>query len=156
MTQPTNDPTNQRVPRPLSVTILVVVVLIFTSLNALRWITAYEYRAFFEDSSLELPIPYIVVSGVFWTIIGIPLAVGLFFGKKWSFNFVRFYLILYGIYYWIDRLFVAEPQAIASRWQFALTVSVAILIFSFWILSTQKVKIFLKQSSSIRTKNQTE
>ena len=147
---------NSRVKRPFSVTILVVIVLIFTSLNTLQWISAYQNQAFFEMYELDLPILYLIVTGILWMIFGIPLIVGLFFGMRWSYSLVRVYFIVSGLYYWVDRLVVAEPLTIAFRWQFAVVATLVMFVFLFWTLSRPKTKLFFKQSSHTGNSLQTE
>jgi hypothetical protein len=129
--------------RPFSVTFLIVLVLIFTSLNILRMITAIRLWDFLASFSKDVPTLYLVISGAVWSGVGIITATGLFSGKKWALFATRIAVILYSAYYWFDRLVVADRSIIAHRWHFALGLTSLLLVFTIWILARQKTKSFL-------------
>jgi hypothetical protein len=131
--------------RPIGVTILILVVLIFTSLNALRMITAIRTWDFLVDSPVGVPVIYLVITGAIWMGIGLPLVFGLLTGRKWSPIMVQIAIILYICYYWFDRLLIADRSAIAGRWQFTLGLTIMLLIFTFWTLTRPQSKVFFKK-----------
>ena len=106
--------------RPFGVTYVIVVVLIFTSLNALRMITAIRTWDFLDKSSVVVPVIYFVITGAVWMGTGFILILGLLTRQKWSPSMTQITLVLYMCYYWVDRLFIADHSAIVYRWQFAL------------------------------------
>ena len=129
--------------RPFSVTFLIVVVLIFTSLNVFRMITAIRTWEFLSVLLPDVSIIYLVITGAIWSMVGFPLSIGLFSGRKWSLPMTRIAVILYISYYWVDRLMVAERSAIASRWPFVSGLTILLLVLTFWILGRPKTKEFL-------------
>ena len=129
--------------RPFSVSILIILVLIFTTMNLLRMVTAIRSWDFLTNLLPDVPMFYLVITGGVWSVIGIPLAGGLFSRRKWSLPMARVTVILYTIYYWFDRLLIAERVSIASRWQFVLGLTILLLVLSFWILERPKTKEFL-------------
>jgi hypothetical protein len=129
--------------RPFSVTILIVMVLIFTTLNILRMITAIRLWDFLANLPLDVPAHYLVITGAIWSGIGFLLAVGLFASRKWSLYLAWIAIVLYPIYYWSDRLLIAERHVIAGRWQFASGLTILLLIFAFWVLLQPKTRAFL-------------
>lgn len=114
--------------RPFGVTLILVIVLVFTLLNGLRLITAVCGWRTLSGLPLTVPTLYLVVTGTFWVSVGIPLIVGLWVRRKWSLWMAWGVGILYPIFYWIDRLFIASRSAISSRVTFALGVTLFILI----------------------------
>ena len=132
--------------RPFSVTILTAVVLIFTILNFLRFFSAIRNWKFLATLPVSVPFVYMAATGLIWTVAGILLAVGLFFGRRWSFRLAKANLVIYTAYYWSDRLLIAEPAAIMVRWPFALGLTIVLWIFTFWVLSHPKTHLFLKKS----------
>jgi cbb3-type cytochrome oxidase subunit 3 len=50
--------------------------------------------------------------------------------------------IFYAVWYWLDRFLVADPSAIASRWPFALGLTIVLLALTFWIFSRPKTQQF--------------
>jgi hypothetical protein len=129
--------------RPFGVTLLIVMVLIFTSLNILRMITAIRLWDFLVSFSKDVPTLYLVISGAVWSGVGIITATGLFAEKKWALPATRIAVVLYTVYYWFDRLVVADRFVIAHRWQFALGLTLLLLVFAIWILARPKTKSFL-------------
>jgi hypothetical protein len=129
--------------RPFAVTILIVVVLIFTSLNILRMITAISDRDFLNSLPMAVPVIYLITSGAIWGGIGIILVLGLLDGRKWSLQMAQVITILYTVYYWVDRWIIAEQFSITSRWQFVTGVTILLTISVFWILKLQKTRAFL-------------
>jgi hypothetical protein len=131
--------------RPFGVTLLIGMVLIFTSLNILRMITAIRSWNLLTSVSKDVPTLYLVIMGAVWGTVGIITATGLFSGKKWALPVTRTAVILYSGYYWLDRLVVADRFVIAHRWQFALGLNILLLIFAIWCLAHPKTKAFLKK-----------
>ena len=131
--------------RPFIVTILIAAVLIFTTLNALRFFSAIDSWTFLNESLVGVPIGYLAATGAFWTLAGLPLAIGLFFGRRWSLRLAQILVLLYALYYWSDRLWIAEPNAIAVRWPFALGLTLFLWVFTFFVLTRPKVRAFLSK-----------
>ena len=131
--------------RPFIVTILIIMVLIFTTLNALRVNSAISSWTFLVESPVGVPIGYFAATGVFWTLAGLILALGLFIGRRLSLRLAQILILLYTIYYWSDRLWIAESNAISVRWPFAVGLTLFILIYTFLVLSRPKVKLFLSK-----------
>ncbi|MCJ7700236.1 MAG: hypothetical protein MUO62_01525 [Anaerolineales bacterium] len=131
--------------RPFAVTILIVVVLIFTSLNILRMITAIRTWDTLAASPVRVPVIYLVITGAVWGAVGFPLVLGLYTRREWSLYLARGAIGLYVGYYWFDRLFIADRSAIASRWQFILGFTIILGLFLFWVLAHPKTRAYLSQ-----------
>jgi hypothetical protein len=134
--------------RPLSVTLLTWVVLIITVLNWLRLIEVIRRWAFLQSLSPAPPILYLLISGLFWGLVGTALVWGLFLGRSWGPRLMRNIAIFYALYYWMDRLLVANRSAISSRWPFAVSLTIILLATTFWTFSRPKVQQFFNQSES--------
>jgi len=134
--------------RPLSVTLLTWVVLIITLLNWLRLIEVVRHFKFLQSLSPSPPTLYLAIMGLFWGMVGAVLIWGLFLGRSWSPRLMRNAAIFYVVWYWFDRLLIADPSAIASRWPFALSLTIVLLTLTFWILSRSKTKQFFKGSEN--------
>lgn len=129
--------------RPFNVTIILVVVLIFSLLNALRLAAAILGWHTLTGLPLKVPVLYLTLTGAFWTITGFSLAVGLYMRRRWSAWMAWGAAILYPLYYWIDRLFVADRSAIVSRTAFLIANTLLLSAFTFWALSRAKTKSYL-------------
>jgi hypothetical protein len=132
-----------RHPRPFIVTVLIVVVLFFTSLNAFRFVTAIRSWDFLTTLLPVSTLFYLLITGFVWGILGIILAVGLFARRKWSSPFARIAGVSYAIYYWLDRLFIAEKSSVVYRMQFALGLTLALLIYILLVFRASATKRYL-------------
>ena len=148
---PTPQPTlqNSTSPtRPLSVTFLTWVVLIITALNWLRLIEVIHGWTFLQTLSPAPLMFYLAIIGLFWGLLGAILVWGLFLGRSWSTRLMKGAAICYALYYWLDRLWVANSSAISSRWPFALGLTIVLLSLTFWILSRPKSQQFFNQTEN--------
>jgi hypothetical protein len=140
LTFSSNTPSSTR--RPLGVTILILVVLIFTSLNTLRLVTVIRTRDFLLDASLDVPVMYLLITGMFWTGFGLPLLYGLWTRRNWIPTTIMAAVVLYCCYYWFDRLLMAESSVIENRWPFALALTILTLSLTILTLTHAKAKEF--------------
>jgi hypothetical protein len=124
--------------RPLAVTLLIVVVLIFTSLNILRLFTTIQSRLILSNLPLQVPPSYFIITGGFWGISGIILLVGLLTRKKWSQKMVIILSLCYAFVYWLDRLTFAYWDVYNNHLPFDLGLTLFTLIVIFWIMKNQK------------------
>jgi len=134
--------------RPLSATILTWVVLILTSLGWLRLSAVLQQWSFLESLSPAPPLVYLVISGLVWGVVGAIMVWGLFLGRFWAPRLTQISAPLYAVFYWLDRLFIADPSAFTSRWPFAVGLTTLLLIYTFWVLSRPKVQHFYHKQSS--------
>ena len=138
-----NNTGNSQSDRPISVSILVMLVLFFTTINGIQVFSALTSWDFLVALLPTAPMFYIVIGGAIWFFIGLILTVGLFTGKKWTLVITRIAILVYLIYFWIDRFVIAEIIFIQNRWQFFLGLSILLVVLSFWMLEQKKSKLFL-------------
>jgi hypothetical protein len=111
--------------RPLSVTILSVIVLCITSWNAIRIYGALVNWDILREFGAS-PV-YIMVSGVLWAAVGLWLAYATWTGKRRAFGAGLVSAALYLAWYWLDRL-VMQP-APAPNLAFSAIVSAVLLVY---------------------------
>jgi hypothetical protein len=129
--------------RPFGVTLLIVVVLIFTSLHLLRAVTALQRWSSLRDLSLPVPVSYFFISGAVWGLFGLVLLLGIIARRRETVKFALILILVYPIYFWIDRLFLAEWAVFEGRWQFALGLTLLSFIAIFWILKHPSTSSYL-------------
>ena len=128
---------------PTGVTILIVTVLIFTSLNVLRVFNILRFWEALVEPLMNTPVVYLITAGSIWTGLGIILTLGLLTRRKWSAKLAKISIVAYIIHYWVDRLLIADPSSIASRWPFAASISIALFLFTYWVLERPKTRVYL-------------
>ena len=134
------DPRN-KAGRPFFVTLLTVMVLIISSTNLVRFIEALSEWDFL--SSLPRVSPsYLAASGLLWTLVGLPLIWGLWRGHPQARKAARILALAYTLYYWVDRILVESAVGRPANGPFAFGLTIVLLIFIFWVLSTSKSRSF--------------
>lgn len=126
--------------RPFFATLLMIVVLIFTSLNVIRVITSIQSWSFLESLPLQIPVVYLIISGLIWTFLGFFILISLILKKKWSPPLAMTIFIGYPVYFWIDRLIISNWTIDSHQWRFALVATLLTLILGIWILIDPKMK----------------
>lgn len=137
--------------RPNSVTILMLGVLIITALNLTRLVLGIREWDFLVSWPGVSPL-YIVLSGLAWTLAGIPLLYGLWRAKNWAPRLLQAVGLTYALYFWLDRVFLADHQVsgaegarralLPANWKFAAGATVISLAYIAWTLSRRKVKVY--------------
>ena len=126
--------------RPVSVTLLVFGVLTIAGINLYRCIQAIvQWR--FIAGLLPALLPYIMLSGLFWSLMGFPLALSLWRGHRIASHLTMWGVLVYSIYYWSDRLLVRQGLA-PDNLPFTLGFTVLVFAFTFWTLSRPGAKAF--------------
>lgn len=131
--------TEQRaVKRPFLVTLLAVWVLLLSCVNLIRLTEAIRTWDFLASLPGVNPL-YIALTGLIWALLGFPLAWSLWRGYAQAPKATRILTLLYALYYWLDRLFVAQNVNAASNWLFAAITTIVMILIIFWILGRSKI-----------------
>ena len=110
--------------QPFRVTILLSLLLLFTSWNALRAWTAFSWRDVLTEFSGD-PL-YIGVSGLIWLGIGVWLLLSLWRQESYARILLLASAASYTVWVWIERLFIQTPR---ENWPFALVINLVLLPF---------------------------
>ena len=138
-----------RMRRPRSVTFLSEVVLIFAVAHLMRCGLAFSDWHFL---SLILPFSpaYLAITGFAWGIAGLGVGAVLWFGNKYARTFTLGFVLLYSVYYWLDRTLISEYEQVQANWLFAIGINIIILLVSTLLLNQTKVRLFFKDSNEQR------
>jgi hypothetical protein len=134
----------QKPKRPFGVTLLSIGVLILAVLNLTRLLSTIRFWSFLKEI-LPFSGLYLVGTGLIWAGFGLPLFWGLWHGLSWAPGFSRIAAVAYLIYYWLDRLLLANHPGREANLPFAIGASLVGLVLIYWILSRRKAKSFFRQ-----------
>jgi uncharacterized membrane protein (DUF2068 family) len=129
--------------RPRGVTLLALGVLIIAVLNLTRLLTAIRIWLFLEEI-LPFSGLYLIATGLIWAGSGLPLFWGLWRGLSWAPDFCWIAAIAYLIYYWLDRLLLANHPGRQANLPFAAGASLVVILLIYWILSRPKTKAYFR------------
>jgi len=117
-------------------------------LDWLQLVDVLRNWAFLQDLSPPPPAHYLAISGLIWGLVGAFLVWGLFLGLPWAPRLMQISAPIYAAAYWLDRLLIADPSAISSRWPFALGLTITLLGFTYWVITRPKVRHFYQNPGS--------
>lgn len=129
-----------KISRPFSVTLLIIGVLIIATVNSIRFILTIIQWEFLKDILPITPL-YLALSGLFWSLVLLPQAWGLWRGYPWAPRSTLISSIAYTLYYWLDRLFLTTNFG-GQNWPFVIVFNIILLISIYWILYRRKARAF--------------
>lgn len=138
---PHDQRSRQRTGRPFLVTLLAVAVLIMASINLLRFVQALSQWSFLSSLPHVSPI-YLTVSGLVWTVMGFPLAWGLWRGHPDTPKAARIVTPLYSLYYWLDRILLKSGSGSLENWPFMAGLTVVLILLVYLILARSGSRAF--------------
>ena len=128
--------------RPVRVTLLVMVQIIFAVWNGLRLGEAFVFWKTLKEFGAHPGAAYIAASGGFWLVAGLVTAWGMWTGRAWSRWATLGVTAGYIAWYWSDRLFLQIPHA---NWPFALLITTVFMVFVLIVLfSRRSINFFRK------------
>lgn len=131
----------RRPKRPLSVSLLAIVVLTFTSLHLLRFVQTLRLWNFLLELPNISPL-YLALTGFLWGFVGLIVLWGLWCGHPTAPQATRLAALGYSIFYWLDRLWLAKAIEEHKILPFTVGLNLLLLAFVFWVFSRPRAKIF--------------
>jgi hypothetical protein len=140
--------------RPFSVSLLCGMVLIVAVMNLVRLEQSLVDWKFLETILPVSPV-YLSVTGLVWGMLGMLAAWRLWQGQIWARWFGLVYIVLFSVYYWVDRLFLPGYPGRNSNWLFSAVMNFLVIALSVWILARPKAKRFFEATDERRLKDST-
>jgi hypothetical protein len=129
--------------RPLSVTLLAILVLFLTAWNGVRCYSAFASWELLAELGTHPGPLYIALTGLVWAATGLILLPGLWFGRGWARVAGWAYTALYLAYFWADRL-LFRPAEMAQNYVFLLLLQLAVVGLTATALSSSSGKSFFR------------
>jgi len=140
---PSENHTTSHPSRPIRVTLLAIGVLTITSLHLLRLVEAVQQWQFLTGLPGVSPA-YLAFTGLIWASAGLLLFWGLWRGHARAARFAPGYLLAYALYYWLDRIFVANPAISLANWPVTAALTIVGLAYMFWALRARASKKYFQ------------
>jgi hypothetical protein len=128
-------------PRPFLVTLVALVVLTITTIYLIRFVQTLFWWDFLAGLPGVSPL-YLVLTGLLWTLVGLPLTWGLWLGRPKMLKATRLFAPGFAAYLWLERLLVANADGEMSNWSFAAGLTLVVLGLVLWFLSMPAVKAY--------------
>ena len=130
--------------RPLGVTLLAVGVLMIASLHLLRLAEAVRQWKFLSGLTGVSPL-YQILTGFIWAFTGLLLFWGLWRGHARAARFAPGFLLVFALYYWLDRIFVANREVSLANWPVSAALTIIGLAFMFLVLRLRASQDYFKR-----------
>lgn len=111
---------------PFRVTLLLCLVLLFTTWHILQIWTALAWRDILSNLSAQPAVWIIVLSGIVWTLTGVFLIWSIWQGKAWAKILLFGSTAGYTVWYWGKQLIWQIPR---PNWLFAVILNLLLIIF---------------------------
>jgi hypothetical protein len=127
--------------RPFTVTLLACLVLITTIVHLVRFVYAITWWRFLTTLHGNPPL-LIVFSGLTGLLVGAALFWGLWIGHSRAPLAARILIPVYLGLQWVEQLISLRRGNEFENWPFMSVISLVVIIFTYWTLSTSKVKFY--------------
>ena len=144
MTEAPVEPTAFKPGRPFWLSILAALFLFLAATGWLRFAEAWQNWDLLVKFAVKPAPLYLLLAGAAWGLAGLPVAAGLWFGRRWAVGAAWLAVAFYPLTYWLDRLLIARAPEALTAWPFALVVTLLWLGFAFISLSNRTVQRFFR------------
>jgi hypothetical protein len=134
--------------RPTGITLISILFLLVSLFHLLKLVQTIRQWDMLSNLPLTISPLYLAVDGLIWWIAGMSLAAGLWFGKPLARIFSQGISILYSLVFWIDILWIAEPEVIAGRWPFNLVLTAVGLGAILVILNQRSARTYFEKNTA--------
>jgi hypothetical protein len=116
--------TSQEQKRPTGITILSILYFLVSLFHLLKFSQVILRWNILQKLPLAVSPFYLAGDGLVWFISGIVLTAGLWKGKSWASPAAMTISVIYGLVFWIDRIWIAQPEGLAQRWMVNLVFTI--------------------------------
>ena len=132
--------------RPITVTILALLVLSIPVMNLIRFGAALRYWDTLTNLAVSPGPLYIALTGLFWSIVGMGLFWSLWIGHPKSRTATLVMVPLYLIYFWTDRLFF-QTKVPRENTPFVLVATILVVFYTLFTLSLPGNRFYLSRKN---------
>ena len=102
--------------RPRILTILSLIVCMVSLFHLFKFIQILINLKILQTLHITISPIYLAVIGLIWGVLGLFLTWSLWTGKPWSQLAGLFLSLTYMLFFWIDLIWIAEPEVLQTRW----------------------------------------
>jgi hypothetical protein len=127
--------------RPFAVTLLAGLVLMITVVHLVRLVYAITWWRFL--TTLQGNPPHVIaLTGLIGLLTGAALFWGLWIGHSRAPLAARILIPLYLGFQWVEQILSLQRGNKFENWPFMAAISLVVIIFTYWTLSTSRAKIY--------------
>ncbi len=126
--------------RPRQITILCWVYLLISIFYFLKLGQVLLHWSSLEKLPLTISPLYLASDSLVWCVSAIILTWGLWVGRSWSRPTTLILSILFSMVFWVDKIWIAEPEGLAQRWPISLVLTMIGLGMILLVLSLKSTR----------------
>jgi len=140
MTEHRTHPRSTSNNRPALITMLSILFALGSLFSLLKFSQALLQWNNLKNLPLSISPAYLAIDGLVWWATGLVLSLALWRGKGWSRPAVMIFSIVYSLEFWVDKIWIAEPEGLAQRWPINLLLTIIGLGMILLVLSLKSTR----------------
>lgn len=146
MTSQPDTPAPDRTRRPAAITFLAVLAGLVSISHLVKFGQVLMDWKVLVDLNPSAPPAYLAGDGLVWFAASAVLAWGIWTGRRWARPGGQIISGLYFLMFWIDKLWIANPERLLRRWPVYLLYSLVGLGLALWILNRPISREYFKKN----------
>ncbi len=128
--------------RPRMVTAICLMFLLIGVSHLFKFIQVLLNLRILQSLPLTVSPVYLAVDGLVWGVSGLILSWGLWTGQTWAGKAGLVLALLFAAAFWIDLIWISEPEQLQTRWLINLVFTALGLSAVFLSLNLTNSRIF--------------
>ena len=134
-----------RLKRPQSISILALLIFLTSCIYLTRLFITIEQWRFLRIELLDFSPTYLIISALFFGLIGFSLTTGVWYGFPIAWHASRIVIPVFLGYYWLERIVFSW----LTSWRtpnelFTLGLTIMVMMWVIWSLSHPNTKIYFR------------
>jgi len=140
MTEHRTHPRSTQNNRPTLITLLSILFALGSLFSLIKFSQALLQWNNLKNLPLSISPAYLAIDGLVWWATGLVLSLALWRGKGWSRPAVMILSMVYSLEFWVDKIWIAEPEGLAQRWPINLLLTIIGLGMILLVLSRKSTR----------------
>jgi len=140
MTEHRTHPRSTQNNRPALITLLSILFALGSLFSLIKFSQALLQWNNLKNLPLSISPAYLAIDGLVWWATGLVLSLALWRGKGWSRPAVMILSMVYSLEFWVDKIWIAEPEGLAQRWPINLLLTIIGLGMILLVLSRKSTR----------------
>ena len=124
MTEHRTHPRSTQNNRPALITLLSILFALGSLFSLIKFSQTLLQWNNLKNLPLSISPAYLAIDGLVWWATGLVLSLALWRGKGWSRPAVMILSMVYSLEFWVDKIWIAEPEGLAQRWPINLLLTI--------------------------------
>jgi hypothetical protein len=137
----------QEYTRPLGVTLLSIILMVFSLFQIIKVFQVINYWNFLNSLDLTISPLMQTGEGLFWALGGLILTWGFWKGRSWSAVSLVISCLLFALVSWVKLIWINEPFLLQTRWPVNLALTIIGLGSLFGFLNLKSTRSYLRRNA---------